>query len=351
LFSHNHASNLLLLKNGDLLCAWFGGSREGKADISILCARLKKGAEQWDAPVVVTDNPERSEQNPILFQHPHGELWLLYTAQEGIFQETATVQLRRSLDDGNTWSEEETLFDTPGSFVRNPPVVLENGTILLPAYYCLKSAAGFLEDDHSVVKRSTDGGKTWEEHEIPSSNGMVHMSLVKLSSGKLRGFFRSRFSDNIYTTASVDEGITWEAPVKTHLPNNNASIQAVATKDGRLLMVYNHVNAAMKPPKENRPPWFDREDMDAVKTGKETAIKSIWGVVRTPLILAKSTNEGLQWETVDIIMDDQDYEEKGIYPEFSYPSVMIDHQGTIHVSFTYYRRHIRHVAYSAEKTS
>ena len=35
-----HAPDLLELENGDLLCCWFAGSREGNADISIAVARL-----------------------------------------------------------------------------------------------------------------------------------------------------------------------------------------------------------------------------------------------------------------------------------------------------------------------
>ena len=30
----NHASNMVELPNGDLLCVWFAGSHEGKGDIS-----------------------------------------------------------------------------------------------------------------------------------------------------------------------------------------------------------------------------------------------------------------------------------------------------------------------------
>ena len=39
-----HAPALLELENGDLLCAWFAGSYEGSADISVICSRLPKGA-------------------------------------------------------------------------------------------------------------------------------------------------------------------------------------------------------------------------------------------------------------------------------------------------------------------
>lgn len=76
-----HAPDLLELENGDLLCCWFAGSREGNADISIAVARLPADAEQWEQPVIVSDDPTRSEQNPSLFQNPNGDIWLMYTAQ------------------------------------------------------------------------------------------------------------------------------------------------------------------------------------------------------------------------------------------------------------------------------
>ena len=80
-----HAADLLELENGDLLCCWFAGSREGNADISIAVARLPADAEQWEQPVIVSDDPTRSEQNPSLFQNPNGDIWLMYTAQAAKF--------------------------------------------------------------------------------------------------------------------------------------------------------------------------------------------------------------------------------------------------------------------------
>jgi predicted neuraminidase len=32
----NHAANLIQLKNGDLLCFWFGGAAEGQSGVAIL---------------------------------------------------------------------------------------------------------------------------------------------------------------------------------------------------------------------------------------------------------------------------------------------------------------------------
>ena len=63
----NHAANLCRLPDGALACVWFGGTMEGMGDISVWMSRLEPGAEGWSAAERLTDAPDRSEQNPVLF--------------------------------------------------------------------------------------------------------------------------------------------------------------------------------------------------------------------------------------------------------------------------------------------
>lgn len=337
---HNHASNLLELDNGDILCCWFGGTREGKSDVSILLSKFDLETKEWNEPIVFDGDSTKSEQNPILFKNPNGEIWLVYTAQDLIYQDSATVNYRTSKDNGETWSPVGVLFSEAGSFVRNPPVILNSGEIILPAYYSAKSDNGFLADDRSVIKVSNNFGETWDEYEVPGSRGLVHMSLLKVGN-KLIGLFRSRRSDNIYRTESNDFGRTWSTPKRTSLPNNNSSIQAI-TVDNNILVIFNNVNAMQSPPKENRPPWFDKEDMEKVNKGNKNFTDAIWGVVRTPLSLALSADGGETWEIIGDVINETDLKEEIDYPEFSYPSIIRTAQNDIHISFTYLRRYIKH---------
>ncbi|WP_096434481.1 sialidase family protein [Alteribacter populi] len=343
-FSHNHASNLIQLNNGDLLCCWFGGSREGKADISILCSRLPKGKQEWEDPIVFKGDSTRSEQNPILFVSPKNELWLIYTAQNDIHQDSAIVYVRKSTDNGATWSEPSVLFDTPGSFVRNPPLVLNDGALILPAYYSKKSSNGFLGDDYSVVKVSEDNGETWLEYEVPESKGLVHMSIVS-GNNELVAFFRSRKADAVYKSTSSNQGKTWTNPERIDLPNNNASIQAVSSGDGNIFLIYNHVNAEIAPPKENRPPWFEKEDMDSLNLDEAMLKSAIWGVVRSPLKIAKSTDGGTSWEEIALVADENSVSSNIDYPEFSYPSILESEDKLLHTTFTFLRQHIQHTVW------
>ena len=98
----NHAAYLTVLPGGDLGCVWFGGTQEGVPDISVYFSRLAPGADRWSEPVRLSDDPTRSEQNPLLFPAPDGKLWLLWTAQISGNQDTAIVRRRIS---ARRWAE------------------------------------------------------------------------------------------------------------------------------------------------------------------------------------------------------------------------------------------------------
>ena len=243
-----HAANLMVLGDGSLACVWFGGSMEGRSDISVFMSRLAPGAQQWSEPVQLSHDAERSEQNPVLFPAPDGTLWLLHTAQQSGHQNTAVVRVRRSTDHGHTWSDTETLADAPaGTFVRQPIHVHHDGSWLLPVFYCRAEAGQAWDGSHddSGVLRSTDQGLTWQRISVPGSLGCVDMNIVPAANGQsLLAFFRSRWADHIYRTQSDDGGLTWQTPQPTVLPNNNSSVQALRLADGRLAMIFNASSAA-----------------------------------------------------------------------------------------------------------
>ena len=92
----NHASFLHLLNDGTLLCAWFGGTLEGKSDISIFASVLISGATSWGAPQRLSRDPDHSEQNPVLFTAPDGILWLFHTVQPSGNQDECRIRMAPS---------------------------------------------------------------------------------------------------------------------------------------------------------------------------------------------------------------------------------------------------------------
>ncbi|MET7332183.1 exo-alpha-sialidase [Nonomuraea sp. NPDC005650] len=360
----NHAANLMSLNDGDLGCVWFGGTQEGVSDISIWFSRLRKGADTWSTPTRLSDDMTRSEQNPVLFPTPAGELWLLYTAQHAGNQDTAEVRRRVSRDDGHTWGPVDTLFPATsrgGVFVRQPVLVLPSGRWLLPVFNCVTTPGRrWVGDrDTSSLMISDDEGRTWREQLVPESTGCVHMNVHLLTDGTLLALFRSRWADSIYASRSEDEGLTWSAPAATELPNNNSSVQYVTLRDGRLALVFNASSAADAT--ERRVSLYDEVDDDGLAETPASPASpatpapaggdertAFWGAPRAPMTLALSDDGGRTWPIRrDLEVGDgyclTNNSRDGLNREYSYPSIQETADGDLHIAFTYHRRVIKYV--------
>src|ERR1035441_920877 len=67
-FPECHASTIVALKGGDLMAAWFGGTKEGAPDVAIWGSRRIGG--KWSAPVELEREKDVPSWNPALF-HTH----------------------------------------------------------------------------------------------------------------------------------------------------------------------------------------------------------------------------------------------------------------------------------------
>ncbi|HWT75112.1 MAG TPA: sialidase family protein [Mobilitalea sp.] len=317
-----HAVDLLELPNKDLLCCWFAGSDEGNADVSIVLSRLNADSNAWTEPVIVSDDPTRSEQNPSLFLTPEGEIWLMYTAQtarkpeteEGFnLQYTAEIRRKISKDNGYTWGETETMFRRPGSFCRQKIQILSDGRWIFGNWICFSdnSRNG---SDITVMQISDDQGKTWREVEVPESQGRVHANIVEKEPGKLVAIFRSRFADYIYLSTSENNGDTWTVPFPTELPNNNSSISAIKLQSGAIALAYNPV------------------------AFNEDTSKTVWPDQRCPVTLAISEDGGMNWPYRRIVEAGEGFTGKWNdinNGRYEYPVIMQGADGKIHVAYSW----------------
>jgi predicted neuraminidase/mannose-6-phosphate isomerase-like protein (cupin superfamily) len=299
-FPSVHASTMAETTAG-LVAAWFGGTREGAADVGIWVSRHASGA--WTPPVEVATGAQADGTrlpcwNPVLFVMPDKTLALFYKV--GPNPRAWWGMLRVSRDNGLTWGEARRLPDGVLGPIKNKPVRLADGTIV-------SGSSTESTDSPSLwrvhFERSTDEGRTWTIARPPlAADGKelhaIQPSLLQHADGSLQAIGRSR-SGRLFETWSKDGGRTWSALALTTLPNPSAGTDAVTLRDGRHLVVYNHT------PKG-----------------------------RTPLNVALST-DGKTWEAALVLES-----EPG---EYSYPAVIQTADGRVHITYTWKREKIRHV--------
>lgn len=349
---HNHAAFLQWLPDGTLACAWFGGTLEGRADIFVHAATLAPGAEAWGAAAPVSDDRDRSEQNPVIFSDPAtGEALLFHTAQPGGRQEECVVRLRPLAGgpEGLRSGPARTLALARGTFVRAPVTVRDDGAWMLPLFLCRTSPGARWTGSHDVAALATsaDRGATWEVVEVPGSTGCVHMTPVALGGGRIAAFFRRRQADFVYRSESGDGGRSWSVPVATDVPNNNSSIAAIRLRDGRVALLCNPVSAAESGAR--RASLYDElgegEDGRGDPAG---GVAAIWGVPRAPLTLCLSADGGHTFPVRRVVEDGpgtclSNDALDGRNAELSYPAMVEGGDGRLHLAFTFHRRAIKYV--------
>jgi predicted neuraminidase len=298
-FPSCHASTLVEHEPGKLLAAWFGGKAEGTADVQIWSSKFD--GIKWSDPNVLGSEPGQPCWNPVLFKTTNGSLYLWYKA--GPKPESWTGFVRISDDSGKTWSKPEMM---PAGFwgpVRAKPIQLVNGTIL--AGTSLESYRNWTP----YVDRSSDDGKTWKRSNpfnVPSKFGQIQPTLFETKDGKIVALMRSQSPRNICRAESKDGGETFLPAVETALPNPSAGIDVVKTIEGDVFLIYNPTQ-----------------------------------ISRSPISLARSTDDGKTWKKVVDLET-----EPG---EFSYPAMIQTEARLLEITYTWKRTHIKHVTVDPKK--
>ncbi len=346
----NHAAFLARLPDGALACAWFGGTLEGKSDISIHAAVLDEDATEWGPASQLTNDPDRSEQNPVLFTAPDGRLWLFNTAQPAGNQDESRVFMRPVTRDGDRLvSGEKRETDLPpGTFIRAAPVIRDDGAWMLPLFRCNPRPGVRWTGAHDTAAMSVslDGGRSWRVEDVPDSLGSVHMTPVPLGNGELAAFYRRRQADAVHRSESRDGGRTWSAPAPTDVPNNNSSICVATLSDGRVALICNPVSAEMSTAR--RASLYDELGETDDRPDAGGGCQPIWGVERAPVTLCLSSDGGKTFPVRHIVEDGpgtclSNNSLDGRNRELSYPALLPRPDGGLDIAYTYHRRAIKHV--------
>lgn len=320
------------------------GGQEGTATMSIFYSDLRSGKNQWSKPRLISQTPDCSEQNPLLFTGEGDHVHLIHTAQQSRSSEdtswrslnssfsmqwTAVLRTQTRSIGGRRWSTASDLFPE-NAFCRNPPYRRLDGSFLLPIYRSLEEGGGFGHDFSEVLLLNPDGTYSGTSYPVPASTGRVHGSIVLSSDGsQLLQFFRSRLADHIYLSLGTPDGSLWTEPVPTSLPNNNSSIQSFRLASGRLAIIYNHF--CFEPDPLNPQAWGEAN----------------WPRTRWPLTVALSEDDGISWPWARNI--DAGFGFAGLHNwqlngQLAYPTLLEGQPGELHIAYSWAgRSSIRYV--------
>ena len=234
-FPSCHASTIAETSNG-LVAAWFGGTAEKNPDVCIWVSRFTNG--KWTIPVEVANGIQNKTLryptwNPALY-NTGKEIILFYKV--GPDPSEWWGEFITSTDDGKSWSTPTRLPDQILGPVKDKPVLLSNGELLCPSS---------TENDGWKVHMeiTPDFGKTWERTEslkYEDNIGAIQPTILFHKNGKLQTLCRSQ-NKMIVTAWSDDNARNWTKLEPTSLPNPNSGIDAVTLKDGRHVLIYNHI--------------------------------------------------------------------------------------------------------------
>ena len=299
-----------------------GGTFERHPDNSIYAAR-RSTEGGWEEVEKVVDEPYTCK-NPVLYVARTGILFLFYRIGPTAYSWGSAY--RTSTDDGRTWNQPVVLPAGVYGPIKNKPIGLEDGRLLCPSSvenYAAKTSWMEIFDPlentwsrHGPIQpvdahfRSvspadsefTVGNKTYRLPHSRTEKGVIQPTVWRVAGNHYRALMRAG-SDigKICVTDSRDGGHTWSPARPTNLPNPNSGIDALNLTDGRLVLIYNH-------------------------TAKG----------RNPLHLAVSRDDGETWSQPALIDTTEG--------QLSYPAVIQARDGTIHITYTWKRTSIAHLA-------
>ncbi|MHA1148140.1 MAG: sialidase family protein [Promethearchaeota archaeon] len=319
-----HCSSIIELPNGNLMVSSYAGSGEHNPDTKIYTIEYDKNLRTWKKPEIRVNTPNKSDGNAVLFIDKNNRIWLFNNT---IHKEWKTARFHWdwavtdnkymfSDDLGKTWSENKAMFpDKIGWNYKNKAIYIDNGAILIPMYDEPKW--------QSRIAISYDNGKSWtysepiitlqeaiEDFKVPKRSkviGNLQPTLFQKSNGDILAYLRPKKLKRVLYSISKDRGKTWTYTRPTNLRNPNSGIDVVKLDSGNIFFVFN----------------------DLV-------------FLRYKLNVALSEDEGKTWKYKKTIEKDAPWR------EFSYPAVIQDSRGFIHITYTFKRKYIKHLILNEE---
>ncbi len=310
-----HSGTLTQLRDGTMLAAWFGGTREGAKDVNIYLSRRQSDAAEWSAPTVIASRAQTSADlnryvaklgNPVLFADSRGRVWLYYVTVSFGGWSGSSISVRYSDDGGDSWSAATRLTTSPflnvSTLVKGLPLECESGHILLPVYHEFVRKFGealILDVDGQLVSKVR----------TTASDGAIQPWIVPLDPVRSQAFYRqSGYTEKVVITSVLPDILhsSSGALEPTTVPNPNSSVAVIRRDNGGFLMVCNPTEAG-----------------------------------RNQLAILTS-EDGKSWKTV------REIEHSTESGEFSYPYLLRGTDGQYHLIYTWNRSRMRYMSFDEQ---
>jgi len=314
-----HAASLIVLKDGAVRAFWFAGSREGAADVSIYSSVYDSHSANWSAPTVVMDRVSAEKGllryiaklgNPVPSRLHDGRLQLFFVTVSIGGWAGSSISAITSDDEGLTWSHPRRLIASPllnlSTLVKSPSVSFTDGLLGLPAYHEWVGRFGeFLR---------VDAGRVIDKRRMSSGRSAIQPLIFVNDAQDASAYFRQTRSSGlpkqIPVSSTQNAGQNWQQSEDLAIANPNSAVAGVTLKSGARILALNNIEYG-----------------------------------RHRLVLMMSSNKSGQWQTVEVLEDDEalpDAQRK----EFSYPYMITVDGNDAHLAYTWDRKKIRHRYFS-----
>ncbi len=291
-----HCSSIFLYRDR-LHLVWYAYPEDETSQASLIySSKAVDPAADWSKPRIIL-RANGSLGNPFLWTDDSGVLVLFYVALNGTHWTDANVMVALSQDTGLTWSPPSQVSFQAGLMIRHPPILAKDRSLWVPTYderSYTSSIHRFLPPDFRLH----------ELHHFDYTH-LIQPCLISHEDVLLATFRPVDHPRSIHVARSGD-GVHWSNIFDIQLPSALSGHASFAWKD-HLGIVLNHTHKHQ----------------------------------RFPLSLSISSLTNLrERRTFDI---------DNVSLELSYPSVAVDHQGGVHISYSYNRRMIKYCYLSLQE--
>jgi predicted neuraminidase len=356
-----HSASVAALQDGRLLSTWFGGSREGAADVNIYAAFYDPNTGQWGDNFILASRDSTREAvgrtirklgNPVVSQAPDGKLWLFYVSVSLGGWAGSAINASYSTDAGATWSTPARLVTSPftniSTLVKAGPIFYSDGSLGLPVYHeFLGKFAELLRlDPQGVVvdKVRISHGKHSLQPVIVAASENQATALMRYAGGHPKRMLAS-YSDN--------GGKSWPVPQKTAQANPNSALTALRLDDGSLLGVMNNSNEGryrldlMRSVDEGQT-WQLLKDLEghAQFSGHKVPLAEYKPLLQDDFSRSAGAKMASSWQVFGAKLDDRVCEDDLCRFIYDYPFMLRADDGMFQLVYTWNKSFIKHLSFN-----